>query len=127
MGFSHVRYTHGTQEFGKDFTFSEKSPFGTYRYYGLQAKAGDLRGTATSKIHEIVNQANLAFGIPYKELNDLNNERYISTFVIAISGVFRGNVRDIILNMIHVDKKGSIYFLDKNAVLELIDKYWPKS
>lgn len=127
MGFLHVKYTHGTQEFGKDFTFSEKTPFDTYRYYGLQAKAGDLSGNATSKIHEIVNQANLAFDSPYSELDDLHNSRYISTFIIAISGTFRGNAPQVILNTVRVHNRGSIHFIDQSIILNLIDKYWPRN
>lgn len=127
MGFLHVKYTHGPQEFGKDFTFSEVTPFETYRYYGLQAKAGDLNGSATSKIHEIVNQANLAFSHPYDSLDDLHNKRHISTFIIAISGQFRGNATQIILNTVQLHNKGSIHFIDQETILNLIDKYWPKS
>jgi hypothetical protein len=44
MGFLLVRYTHGKKEYGKDFTFSENTPFGTHRHYGLQAKAGNISG-----------------------------------------------------------------------------------
>ncbi len=38
MGFVFVSYTHGKKEYGKDFTFSELTPFGNHRHYGLQAK-----------------------------------------------------------------------------------------
>jgi hypothetical protein len=44
MGFLFVRYTHGKKEYGKDFTFSELTPFGDHRHSGLQAKAGDISG-----------------------------------------------------------------------------------
>jgi len=126
MGFLQVRYTHGPTEFGKDFTFSEMNPFGIYRHYALQAKAGDIRGNVHSEIQEIVNQLHLAFGMPYKELNDLNTIRYISTFVVAISGEFKGNAKSIIFNMIPDDRKGAVHFLDKEAILELIGKHWPR-
>ena len=36
MGFVSVRYLHGVREYGKDFTFSELSPFSHLRHYGLQ-------------------------------------------------------------------------------------------
>jgi hypothetical protein len=44
MGFLFVRYTHCVREYGKDFTFSEQTPLGGLRHYGLQAKAGNVSG-----------------------------------------------------------------------------------
>jgi hypothetical protein len=56
MGFLSVRYTHGVREYGKDFTFSELTPFGMMRHYGLQAKAGDVSGGVNSAIDELIGQ-----------------------------------------------------------------------
>src|SRR5438128_2301444 len=54
MGFVFVRYSHGKREYGKDFTFSELTPFGIYRHYGLQAKAGDVSGGVNAAIDELL-------------------------------------------------------------------------
>ncbi len=83
MGFMAVRYLHGTREYGKDFTFSELSPFGHLRHYGLQAKAGDVSGEVNSAIDEILGQVKDAFVMPYYELGS-REPRYISTFIVAM-------------------------------------------
>lgn len=54
MGYIDVRYRHGTKEYGKDFTFSEQTKFGNLRHFGLQAKAGNLRGNVNADIDEII-------------------------------------------------------------------------
>ncbi len=54
MGFLFVRYTHGKKEYGKDFTFSEVTPFGNHRHYGLQAKAGNIAGGVNAAIDELL-------------------------------------------------------------------------
>jgi hypothetical protein len=123
MGFLSVRYTHGTREYGKDFTFSEPTPFGVLRHYGLQAKAGDVSGEVNSSVDELVGQADDAFKMPYIDVTSVE-PRYISTFVIAISGRYTSNAKEKIVHKIAHGLHGSIVFLDREAILELIGRYW---
>lgn len=123
MGFLSVRYTHGTREYGKDFTFSELTPFGQLRHYGMQAKAGDISGGVNSQVDELLGQLNDAFAMPYYELGT-KDPRYISTFVIAISGRFTENAREKIAHKMPQGAVGSVYFVDKEAILELIGRHW---
>lgn len=123
MNFIDVKFTHGTREFGKDFTFSEITKFGNLRHYALQAKAGNIRGNVNSEIDEIVGQLDDAFSIPYFEIS-ANEERLINTFIVAISGYFTDNAKDKIANKIPNNLKGSVYFLDKDKILELVEKYY---
>lgn len=123
MGFLFVRYTHGKKEYGKDFTFSEVTPFGNHRHYGLQAKAGNVSGEVNSQIDELIGQLNDAFSMAYYELGS-KEQRYISTFVIAISGLFTENAREKIVEKIPKGIIGSVYFLDRYRISELIERYW---
>ena len=123
MGFLFVRYTHGTREYGKDFTFSEHTPFGGFRHYGLQAKAGDVNGGVNSQIDALVGQIDDAFAMPFYELGS-NERRHISTFVIAISGHFTENAREKIVEKVPRTLLGSVWFLDRARIDELIDRYW---
>lgn len=123
MGFLSVRYTHGRKEYGKDFTFSELTLFGDFRHYGLQVKAGNVSGGVNSDIDELIGQINDAFYMPYYELGS-KDPRYISTFVIAISGHFTENAREKIVEKMPKGLIGSVYFLDKERITELIEKYW---
>lgn len=123
MGFISVRYQHGTKEYGKDFTFSELTPFGQMRHYGLQAKAGDISGEVNSEIDELLGQIEDAFSMPYYELGS-KEPRYISTFIIAISGKFTQNAKEKLIEKIPKGVIGSLYFMDREIILDLIEKYW---
>ncbi|QHN04778.1 restriction endonuclease [Granulicella sp. WH15] len=123
IGFLFVRYTHGSREYGKDFTFSESTLFGHYRHYGLQAKAGDVSGGVNAAIDELLGQISDAFAMPYYELG-LKEPRYISTFVIAISGRFTANAKEKIAEKMPRGIWGSVYFLDGESITELVERYW---
>lgn len=123
MGFLDVRYTHGIKEYGKDFTFSELTNFGNLRHYGIQVKAGNMRGNVNADIDEILGQLNDAFGMPYYEVS-ANEKRRINTFIIAISGNFTDNAKEKIANKIPESLRGSVYMIDREKIWELIEKYW---
>ncbi len=123
MGFVFVQYTHGKREYGKDFTFSELTPFGHFRHYGLQAKAGDVSGGVNAAIDELLGQIEDAFSMPYYEVGS-KDPRYISTFVIAISGRFTENAREKMVEKMHKGVIGSIYFLDRERITELVERFW---
>jgi hypothetical protein len=123
MKFMSVRYMQGAREYGKDFTFSELTPFSVLRHYGLQAKAGDVSGEVNSAIDEIVGQADDAFKMPYYDVASAE-PRYISGFIIAISGRFTANAKEKIVHKIPRGLHGSLLFLDREAILELISRYW---
>jgi len=123
MGFKFVSYQHGTDEYGRDFTFSELTPFGDYRHYGLQAKAGDISGGNNSQIDGIIGQLKDAFEMPYTALGS-KEARYISTFVVGISGRFTANAKEKIVQKVPKGVIGSVLFLDRERIMELIDQYW---
>lgn len=119
MGFIDVKYNHGNREFGKDITFSEIDKFGVRRNYGIQVKAGDVSGSVGSDIDNIIAQIEDAFSMPYVEITS-REKRYVSDFIIAISGRFTSNSKDKILEKI---SRRNVYFLDIDKTQELIDKY----
>jgi hypothetical protein len=124
--FRSVRYTQGAREYGKDFTFSEMTPFGVLRHYGLQAKAGDVSGEVNSAVDELVGQADDAFKMPYLDVSS-SEERFISTFIVAISGRFTANAKEKIARKVPRGLHGSLLFLDREAILELIDQHWQRT
>lgn len=127
MGFLLVRDVHGTDEYGRDFIFAEKMPFLELRYYGLQAKAGDISGRAKSQIDTILSQIEDAFTMPYtKEPEKSKSEIYINTMIVAISGEFKRNAVEKIRAKIPPHLVGSVYFWDKTKIRSLIYEYWEK-
>lgn len=123
MDFIDVRFSHGIREYGKDFTFSEITKFGNLRHFAIQAKAGNLRGNVNAQIDEIIGQLNDAFTMPYYEVS-ANESRNISTFIIVISGHFTENAKDKLIHKIPHQFKGCVYLIDRDKILELIEKYW---
>ena len=111
MGFESVKYTHGNIEFGKDYILSLNNIFNEKEYYGVQVKAGDLRGTASTKISEIIEQIKMAFKVPYNELG--KDDVYVSKVIIVCSGVISDNAKRIISNSIERYMFSNIIFLDK--------------
>jgi hypothetical protein len=111
------------EEYGKDYTFSELTLFGDLRHYGLQAKAGNMSGGVNSQIDEIIGQIEDAFNMPYYEIGS-KDERYISAFIVAISGRYTDNAKDKIIQKIKKGLIGSVYFFDRDKILELVEKYW---
>lgn len=125
MGFDPVRYTHGVDEYGRDFIFASATGFGWLQYYGLQAKAGNMSGEANSELNKILGQIDDAFSMPY--LGTTPEEIYITAFIVAISGHFtRGAKQKIRYKMSQnkVGKVGSVHFLDQTDIRSLIRKYW---
>ncbi len=61
--------------------------------------------------------------MPYYEIGS-KEQRYISTFIIAISGSFTENAREKIVEKMPKGCIGSIYFLDRERITELVERYW---
>lgn len=123
MRYKVVRYIHGGDEYGRDFIFEEDTSFLRPRYYGLQAKAGDISGKARSKIDMILSQIEDAFAMPYKK-EPGRPDIYIDTMIIAISGEFTSNAIEKIREKTPKHLIGSLFFWDKKIIRTLISYYW---
>lgn len=142
MKFYDIENKHGNWEFGKDFTFTERTFFGLHRYYGMQAKAGNISGainpqpsTKTSQgkrikvtpLDEILAQLEDAFTIPYR-YKETSEPRFISTFIIAISGELTENAKEKLWwKLQKAGRLGMVYVWDRKKIEELIRIYWLES
>jgi hypothetical protein len=61
--------------------------------------------------------------MPYYEVGS-KEPRYISTFIIAISGKFTENAREKIVEKMPKGLIGSVYFLDRERLTELVERFW---
>lgn len=123
LGFSNVRYNHGNAEFGKDITFSRRTEFDEYEFWGMQVKFGDVSGGAMGEINELINQAKDAFTMPFYDVYTRQKTR-ISKLVITISGKYSKNaVEKIIEGINDFPLKNNIVFLDGEKINTLIEKY----
>lgn len=114
MGFDQVIFNHGNNEFGKDYILVTKNIFGETEYYGVQAKAGNMSGRATSNISEISKQIDLAFTVPYELVT--GKEIFISKMIVAISGNFTERAQTIIQKFIERYKFTNTIFLSKKEL-----------
>ena len=122
MGFESVTFNHGSKEFGKDYILTEITKINTFRYYGVQVKAGNIDGGVNSQIDNIIYQIKDAFEIPF--FNNENKQSYISELYIIISGRFTSNAKEKIRYKISKGIYGAVHFLDKEDIDSLIVKYW---
>lgn len=114
LPFEQVIFNHGNKEFGKDYLLVSHNSFGEIEYYGVQAKAGDISGSAMSGIWEICNQIKTAFTVPYKLVD--GRKVFISKIVIAISGKFTENAMEIIQNSLDRYMFTNTIFLSKKEL-----------
>lgn len=61
--------------------------------------------------------------MPFYEVGS-KEKRFISTFVIAISGNFTENAREKIIEKLPSGCIGSVLFLDHQRITELLEKCW---
>lgn len=121
MGFESVIFNHGSKEFGKDYILTEMTKINTFRYYGVQVKAGNIDGGVNSQIDNIIFQIRDAFEMPFVFKNE---NKYISELYIIISGRFTSNAKEKIRYKSSKGIFGAVHFLDKEDIENLIVKYW---
>lgn len=121
--FQDVYNNHGNREHGKDFTFTVVSNLG--RQYGaVQAKAGNLDGKSGGKLDQILSQLDDAFSIPYYA-PQTSDERYISVFVIAISGSITPEGRGKLFHKLSKQRRlGAVLLWTKEDIEGLIHNCW---
>ncbi len=123
LGFSNVKYNHGNKEYGKDITFSRRSEFDEYEYYGVQVKYGDVSGGASGDVNELVAQAIDAFKMPFYDVYSRNRVR-ISKLIIAVSGKFTLNaIEKIIEGITDYPLKNNLIFIDGEKIQTLLERY----
>src|SRR5690349_18755290 len=65
MGFLAVAELDGYQEFGKDFVFSELTPFGFFRHYGVVVKHEKAIRQPSGVCQTVLAQVKQAFSVPF--------------------------------------------------------------
>lgn len=111
LGFYGVSEQHGTQEFGKDFVFSELHRLGGIRHYAAQVKHEEkiTQGTA---VNELLSQVKQAFARPFKRA-DSPRECHVSAVYVFNSGEITANAKDQLLSELERERYGdNVLFLD---------------
>lgn len=112
LGFQSVRYTHGTDEYGRDLVFYDSDRFGFQRLFCGQVKYGNLSGSVSSTLNTIIGQIEDGMTIPFFD-TFLNEEKFPAGFYLIISGEYTRNAKEKIRERC---RGKPVYFLDGSAL-----------
>jgi Restriction endonuclease len=111
LGYYGVSEQHGTQEFGKDFVFSELHRLGGMRHYAAQVKHAKRINQGTS-VDELLSQVRQAFARPFKR-TDSPRECHVSAVYVFNSGEITANAKEQLLRELEQERYGdNVHFLD---------------
>jgi hypothetical protein len=117
LGFIDVIESHGPNEFGIDVRFAEYDRFGTKCWYGAQLKVGDITGSVSGPVNDIVTQVETAFDVPFMDLST-KKDTYIAGMYVIVSGRFKDNAKKILIMRLR-ERINWVYFLDGAQLLSL--------
>jgi hypothetical protein len=111
LGYYGVSELHGTQEFGKDFVFSELHRLGGMRHYSAQVKHEE-RINQGKGVDALLSQVRQAFATPFKRA-DSPRECYVSAVYVFNSGDITANAKEQLLSELERERYGdNVHFLD---------------
>ena len=111
LGYYGVSELHGTQEFGKDFVFSELHRLGGMRHYAAQVKHEQRINQGTS-VDGLLSQVRQAFAKPFKR-TDSPRECHVSAVYVFNSGEITDNAKEQLLRELERERYGdNVHFLD---------------
>jgi len=111
LGYYGVSEQHGTQEFGKDFVFSELHRLGGMRHYAAQVKHEEKINQGKT-VDGLLSQVRQAFATPFKRI-DSPRECYVSAVYVFNSGETTANAKEQSLSELGRERYGdNVHFLD---------------
>lgn len=111
LGYYGVSEQHGTQEFGKDFVFSELHRLGGMRHYAAQVKHEKIINQGTS-VDGLLSQVRQAFAKPFKRA-DSPRDCHVSAVYVFNSGEITPNAKEQLLSELGIERYGdNVHFLD---------------
>jgi hypothetical protein len=90
LGFVGITNKHGSQEYGKDYVFSELDKFGQLRHMVVQAKHEESIGQGT-KVDGLLSQVRQAFNVPFTLPSSPSEERFVAAVYVFNSGTITQN------------------------------------
>lgn len=120
LGFVSVAELHGQHEYGKDFVFSELTPFGFLRNYAAVVKhRKSITQTSRLVCSEILAQVQQAFSITF-HLPDCEAEHRIASVVVFNSGKISDNAKNWLRSELGEERYGrNVHILDGERLFQL--------
>ena len=111
LGYYGVSEQHGSQEFGKDFVFSELHRLGGMRHYAAQVKH-EKRINQGSSVDHLLSQVRQSFASPFRR-PDSPRDCHVSAVYVFNSGEITANAKDQLLRELERERYGdNVHFLD---------------
>lgn len=111
LGFYGVDQQHGSNEFGKDFVFSELHRLGGMRHYAAQVKH-EQRINQGAVVDGLLSQVKQCFTIPFTR-TDSPRQCYVSSVYVFNSGEITDNAKVQILGALTTEHFGdNVHLLD---------------
>jgi len=108
----------GHKEYGKDIVFSHRNKFGHLEWSAIVVKKGKIQQKESENIHKyiekIIDQGSLAIDIEYEDEKGV--EFPITRVFVATNEEITDPAKKVILRNI----KGSVFFIERKTLLELI-------
>ena len=105
LGYYGVSELHGTQEFGKDFVFSELHRLGGFRHYAAQVKH-EKKIRQGASVDGLLSQVRQAFATPFKRA-DSPRECHVSAVYVFNSGEITDGAREYLLSAVGREHLGT--------------------
>ncbi|MGA7409154.1 MAG: hypothetical protein WBW33_01645 [Bryobacteraceae bacterium] len=123
LGFQNVRYNHGRREFGRDVLFARLTEFQDIEFWGAQVKFGDVSGSVSSDLNELIGQVDDAFKMPFYDLYTKQQQR-ISKLAVVVSGKFTQNAIEKICGKIESNAvRNNLVFIDGEKLTTLAERF----
>ncbi len=121
LGFLSIAELDGPQEFGKDFVFSEITPFGFIRHYGVVVKHLKSIKQTSQPCSNVLSQIKQAFTVKF-QLPDSANETHISSVLVMNSGnITPGAIKEL-RSALNFEKYGENTHIFDNERLSQLDQ-----
>jgi hypothetical protein len=121
LGYYGVSEQHGTQEFGKDFVFSELHRLGGMRHYAAQVKHERIIKQGKS-VTALLSQVQQAFAKLFKRA-DSPRDCHISAVYVFNSGGITAGAKEQLLSELQRERYGdNVHFLDAER-LEALNEW----
>jgi hypothetical protein len=120
LGFVSVAELHGSQEFGKDFVFSELTPFGFLRHYAAVVKhENKINQSASTLCNTVLAQVRQAFSVTF-QLPDSEAVQRASTVIVFNSGKISDNARTWLRSELDEERYGrNVHLLDGERLFQI--------
>lgn len=119
LGFLSIAELDGPQEFGKDFVFSELTPFGFIRHYAVVAKHEKTVNQPGRLCETILSQIKQAFSVKF-HLPESSQESYVSSVLVMNSGSITPNANTWLRSEINRERYGeNVHIFSGERLMQL--------